>query len=159
MESDQHPTAPGRGDTPRAAAQLLDALAADRSQLAARLAAPAWLYPLFGVLTALYVAAPALAPGTARSLVTSSAIAATLALVWGYPRLSGVRVARAGASALLTLGLLLGATLLLLSVSLGLASLGLRWWALLPAAASFALTVLLGRLFDRRYRERVRRGR
>lgn len=119
---------------------------------------PAWLYPAFGALTALYVAAPALEPGAASDLVTTLAVAATLLLVWAYPRLSGVRVSRTGASARLTLGLLLGATLLLLSTSLGLVALGLRWWTPLPAVASFALTVQLGRAFDRRYREHVRRG-
>lgn len=143
---------------PRRAAALLDELAADRTRLAQRLAAPAWLYPAFGALTALYVAAPALEPGAASDLVTTLAVAATLLLVWAYPRLSGVRVSRTGASARLTLGLLLGATLLLLSTSLGLVALGLRWWTPLPAVASFALTVQLGRAFDRRYREHVRRG-
>jgi hypothetical protein len=160
MESNQHFHGPDTPDSdPGNAAALLNELAADRALLAGRLAAPGWLYPAFGALTALYVASPAIGPASASRPVVGFAMASTIILVWAYQRTSGVKVSRAGTPARLTLGILLGATLLLLSTSLGLASFGLYWWIALPAAASFVLTVTLGRLFDRQYREKVRRGR
>ncbi len=152
------PDATADSSRPGNASGLLDELATDRAVLADRLAAPAWLYPAFGVLTAIYVASPLFGPGPGRRAIAGIAIAATFLLVWGYRRLSGVRVLRAGAPARLTLVLLFLATLLLLSVSLGLASFGLTWWIVLPALASFGLTVALGRLFDRQYRQKVRSG-
>jgi hypothetical protein len=160
MESNQHFHEPGTPDRgPSDAAALLNDLAADRALLAGRLAAPGWLYPAFGALTALYVASPAIEPDSISRPVVGLAMASTIALAWAFQRISGVRVSRAGASARLTLGVLLCAILMLLSTSFGLASFGLYWWIALPVAVSFGLTVILGRLFDRQYREKVRRGR
>lgn len=160
MESEQDPR---ESDVPESspsyAAALLNELAADRASLAGRLAAPGWLYLAFGVITALYVASPLIAPDSVRRAVVGLAIASTIVLVWGYQRISGVRVSRAGAPAQLTLAALVGAALLLLSTSLALASLGLHWWIAVPTAVGLGLTVILGRAFDRQYRETVRRGR
>ena len=145
--------------SPRDASALLSDLAADRAALADRLVAPGWLYPALGLMTALYVASPFVEPDVVRRSIAGFAIAGIIALVLGYQRMTGVRVSRAGGPARLTLWILLVATLLLLSVSLGLASFGLNWWIALTGAASFGLTVSLGRMFDRQYREHVRRGR
>lgn len=158
MESDNSLYETARpGDTPRDAAKLLDDLASDRASLVAHLAAPGWLYPLLGLTTAIYVATPFLEANIVRRTVAGLAMAAAFLLVWTYQRRTGIRVSRTGSSARLTLAVLLFATLLLLSVSFGLASFGLDWWIILPALASFVLTVFLGRQFDRQYREHMRR--
>lgn len=143
---------------PDHAARILGDLAADRATLAGRMAAPAWLYPAFGALAAAYVASPAITSTTASRVVVGLAMASTILLVAAYQRLSGVRASRVGAPARLTLVMNVVALLVLLSVSLGLASFDLRWWIALPSAASLALTVILGRVFDRQYREAVRLG-
>lgn len=159
MENDRHGE---RGEPPdenrSVASSLLGDLTSDRRSLAARLVAPAWLYPAFGLITALYVAAPLIEPAPTRRAPAGLTLAATLILVWGYQRLTGVRVSRASAPARATLVGLVCATLLLLSASFGLKSFGLDWWIILPAAASFALTVALGRLFHQQYRAALLHG-
>lgn len=155
METNRSPHAPGNTSSSHAAGVLTD-LASDRQALARHLAAPKWLYLAFGVLTAVYVASPMVGPDLARRAVAGATIAAACLLVWAYQRLVGVRVSRVGTSARLTLVILLGATLLLLSASYGLRSLGLSAWVIATAAMSFALTTTLGRRFDGQYREDLR---
>ena len=64
-----------------------------------------------------------------------------------------------GTPARLTLVLLLLVVLLLLSASFALASFGLHGWIVATAVTGFGLTVVLGKLFDAQYREKVRHGR
>lgn len=159
MERDKGPSRTSPGITPDGASGLLNDLAVDRAVLADRLTAPWWLYPAFGVIAAVYVASPLIETDLLRRIITGIAIASTIVLVASFQRITGVKVARAGAPARLTLILLLLAVLLLLSTSFGLASFGLYGWIVIPAAASFGLTVVLGKLFDSQVRDKVRRGR
>lgn len=159
MENDFSPHGRDMPESPpQNASELLNHLAADRTALADRLGAPGWLYPAISILTTLYVASPIIESELIRRPIVGLAIGSTIALVMGYQRISGVRVTSAGTSARITLGLLLFATLVLLSTSFGLASFGLHWWIAIPAAISFALTLKLGQLFDHQYREKIRRG-
>lgn len=160
MESNQHPSGDGgprRSDGE--ARTLLDALDADRAALAGRVAAPRWLYPAFGVVAMLYVASPAIVSEASRRAVVGLAIASGILLLATYQRISGVKMSRVGAPGTAVLGGLTFAVLVLLSTSFGLAAGDARWWIALPAAVSFGLVVMLGRRFDRLYRERVRHGR
>lgn len=141
------------------AQQLLRDLDSDRAALAARLAAPGWLYPLFALIIAGYVATPALRSSEPRNAVVGILIVGTIVLLLAYHRLSGVRVGRIGLRGGALLGGLLVVTLLLLSTSYGLvASLSL-WWVLAPAAVCFVVVLIGGRRFDRVYREDLGHGR
>lgn len=160
MESNQRPPALG-GPRPSddEAQKLLHDLVADRTVLAGRVAAPWWLYPAFGAVTALYVASPAIEPEGSRRVVAGLVIASGLLLHVACRRISGVKLSRVGAPGAVILGVLMCAVLVLLSTSFGLAAADVRWWIAIPAAVSFALVVILGRQFDRQYRQRLRRGR
>lgn len=134
-------------------------LDADRATLAGRMAAARWLYPAFGVITALYVAAPAIEPEANRHVVAGIAIASAVLLPSAYQRISGVKVSRVGVRGTVILGVLMCATLVLLSTSFGLVAADAQWWIVIPVAVGFGLVVILGRRFDRLYRAELRRGR
>jgi hypothetical protein len=137
---------------------LLGELQADRVALADRLAAPAWFYPAFAGLTALYVGTPALPDGQVGTVVTALPVAAAATLALAYPRISGVRSSRIGVIGWCVLiGLLVG-VLGLLSVSYGVVASLSAWWVLLPQAVCFAVVLVGGRMFDREYRARLHAG-
>lgn len=141
------------------AQQLLHDLESDRAALAERLAAPGWLYPLFALITAGYVATPALRSSEPRNVVVGILIVGTIVLLLAYRRLSGVRIGRIGARGGVLLGGLLVVTLLLLSTSYGLVASLSAWWVLAPAAVCFVVVLIGGRWFDRLYREDLGHGR
>ncbi len=141
------------------AREVLHDLDADRSALSARVAAPGWLYPLCALFIAGFVATPALRSDVPRDAVSGALTAATVVLLLGYQRLSGVRVRRTGARGGLLVAGMLVATLVLLSVSFGLAASLSAWWVLAPAAMTFVVVLLGSRQFDYLYREKLTRGR
>lgn len=141
------------------AQQLLRDLDSDRAALAERLAAPGWLYPLFALIVAGYVATPALRSSEPRNAVVGILIVGTLVVLLAYQRLSGVRVGRIGVRGGALLGGLLVVTLLLLSTSYGLVASLSPWWVLAPAAGCFVVVLIGGRCFDRLYREDLGRDR
>jgi hypothetical protein len=158
MESDQSTSVPIRHPSGPQVRRTLRNLSTDRAQLAERLAAPWWLYVLLALLGAGYVATPAIRVDGARNAVAGALIGASVVMLAGYRRLSGVRVRRTGSSgAIVLVGLFLG-TIVLLIISYGLASLLSAWWVLAPATICFALLLVGGRWFDRLYREHLRRG-
>lgn len=140
------------------AGQLLRDLDADRVALSERLVAPPWLYPLFALVAAAYLATPALESGNLRRVVVACLAGAVILLAGSYRRTSGVRVKRAGLRGALLVGGLLVAVLLLLSVSFGLAASLSPWWVLAPSLVGFAVVLAGGRWFDRLYRDNLRRG-
>ncbi|TWP32947.1 hypothetical protein [Leekyejoonella antrihumi] len=149
----------GPSPSPAAQAQqVLRELDSDRACLASRLAAPWWLYPVCALLVAGFIATPAIRADEPRNALVGVLIASTLVLLLGYQRLSGVRVGRAGLRGGLLIAGLLVATLVLLSVSFGLAASMSAWWVLAPAAASFLMVQVGGRRFDCLYRENLSRG-
>lgn len=135
---------------------MLHELSADRAALADRLKAPGWLYALVAAIAAGYVATPAISSDDIRNAVVGLLIAAGILLLFIYQRLSGVRVSRTGKRGAGLLVSLVAATLFLLSTSYGLASLLSPWWVLVPVAVCFGLVLVLGRWFDRLYRENLR---
>jgi hypothetical protein len=158
MENDlPAPEPPARPSTAQAQEALRE-LASDRATLADRLAAPWWLYPFFALIAAGYVATPAIRSAEARNDVVGILIAAGVVLLLAYRRLSGVRVSRTGGRGAALLAGLLMVILLLLSTSYGLVSLLSAWWVLVPATVSFSVVLVLGRWFDRLYRENLRHG-
>lgn len=159
MERNQRPgglSSPPRSDGD--AQTLLHDLDADRAVLAARVAAPWWMYPALGITTSLYVASPALASDANRRIVAGLAIALSMLLLAGYRRVSGVKMSRVGVRGTVMLSGLVGAVLAL-SISFGLAAADARWWISIPAVVSLGLVVIVGGRFDRGYREALRRGR
>lgn len=85
-------------------------------------------------------------------------IAGAMVLLFGYQRLSGVRVGRSGPRGGLLIAGLLVATLVLLSVSFALAASLSAWWVIAPAVVSFPVVLAGGRRFDQLYREDMSRG-
>jgi hypothetical protein len=144
---------------PRVAAELLDELQADRQRLARHAEAPRWLAPGFGLLAGLYVAAPAL-PGEPRSggFVTMAIIIGVL-LVYLSSRATGVRFSRFGLAGWAAFSGAVVGGLIFFSVSLGLVSLGLHWWVIVPAAATFALVLWLTRAMLASMRRNLNRDR
>jgi drug/metabolite transporter (DMT)-like permease len=158
MEKDLPATEPPARPSTAQAQEALRELASDRATLADRLAAPWWLYPFFALIAAGYVATPAIRSDEARNAVVGILIAAGVVLLVTYRRLSGVRVSRTGGrGAALLVGLLM-VVLLLLSTSYGLVSLLSAWWVLVSATVCFGVVLVLGRWFDRVYRENLRHG-
>lgn len=156
---DNHSVTSASGSPGTRARQVLNDLDADRAALAARVAAPGWLYPLCALFLSAFVATPALRSDTPRSALVGALVAATVVLLLGYQRLSGVRVRRTGARGGLLVAGMLVATLVLLSVSFGLAASLSAWWVLAPAATTFVVVLLGSRRFDHLYRENLTRGR
>jgi hypothetical protein len=159
MENVQSSAVPQAYPDREQAHEVLRQLDADRARLADRLAAPPWLYLLFAVLAAGYVATPAVPSDGGRSTVVGILLAASVLVAAGYHRLSGVRLGRVGPGGAWLLGGALLAVLLLLSTAYGLAASLPPAWVLAPAVAAFAVVLLSGRRFDRLYRENLRRGR
>jgi hypothetical protein len=140
---------------PRAAADLLDELQADRQRLARRAEAPRWLAPAFGLLAGLYVAAPAL-PGDPRSGVfVTMGIILGIVLVFLSSRATGVKFSNLGLQGWAAFTGAVAGGLLFFSVSLGLVSLGLHWWVIVPAAATFALVLWLTRVMSSSMRKNL----
>lgn len=156
---DTHLETSASGSTGARARQVLHDLDVDRASLAERVAAPEWLYPLCALFIAGFVATPALRSDTPREAVSGALVAATVVLLLGYQRLSGVRVRRTGARGGLLVAGMLVTTLVLLSVSFGLAASLSAWWVLAPTAMTFVVVLLGSRQFDRFYRESLTRDR
>lgn len=156
MENDQPQT---HTATSRAQAeQALQTLDADRASLSDQLMAPPWYYPVLAVITAGYVASPAINNATASNIFGGILIGVYVALLLTSPRIFRVRVGRTGPRATMIMVGLSIAVLLMLSVSLALVSLLSAWWVLVPSIGCFVVTLGAGQWFDRTYRARVRHG-
>lgn len=139
--------------------QSLADLDVDRTRLADRVAAPWWLHWLLGLVVAGFVASTAVSDDTVRDLVAGGLLGAAAVGTMNYQKLSGIRVRRTGLAGLAVVVGLVASTLLLLSVSYGLAASLSPWWVLAPALLSFALILGGSRWFDRIYRKRLVDGR
>lgn len=135
----------------------LNELDADRATLAERVTTPWWLAAGFGLIAATYIVAPAFDGRSAG--VTIAALVISIALIATYQRTIGMKLGRVGGRAYLALAGGLVVLLGLYSVSLGLASLELRWWIAVPTAVAFAIGALLTVLFTTIARDRVRNAR
>lgn len=138
--------------------ELLAELEADRNTLATRATTPWWIPAGFGLVGAAYVSIPSFPQGT-QSFVLIAAVVASVALIGGYRRATGIRASGVGGKAGWLAALTVLGLFVLISVSYGLASFGLQWWIAAPATVAFALTGSLAVLFTTSARERMRRVR
>lgn len=125
----------------------LEHLHRDRQNLATRLGGQRWLGPGLGLVAAVVVAGPAVPDETWRSIVLVTALVASIALLFRYRRTTGIKLSRVGARAAVIYVAGLGVSLVLLSVSYGLAASGLSWWITASAVTAFVLVTWLVRLW------------
>lgn len=144
-----------RPDQPNDAALLLGSLKSDRAGLTERLREPKWLAPGLGALAAIYISTPALPESFNRGFVLTSLVMMSIFLVFGYQRVTGIKLHgfRIREGALFALALV--TTLFLFSVSLGLAASGYPWWILASVIAGFLAVTGLALLGASSMRGRV----
>lgn len=137
--------------------ERLNELDADRATLAERVRTPWWLAVGFGLIAATYIVTPAFDGRSAG--VTISALVLSIALIAAYQRTIGMKLGKLGGRA--WLALIAGVVVLLglYSISLGLASLELRWWIAAPTLVAFVIGVLVTVFFTTTARQRVRDAR
>lgn len=143
------------------AADALDALAADRDRLAARVQVPWVLLAAFGGVGAWWVSTAAgTNPGASYEPPSSGWLALVSALVIAYLVRceTGIHFRTMGASATWAVAGIVGGCLLLFSVSLGLVSFDLRWAVALTSLVAFALTTWLAGVAYRSAVLELRRG-
>ena len=128
---------------------MLDSLDADATQLASRLVTPWWYHVLLGAVAALAISSLSI-------LGLSPAAVVPLVVIWmpfmltayttrwrvSISRPAGRRHRRTLLLYVVVIGVILAFAVLLTITSLS------RWWGVLPTAAGFAATVLLGRRYD-----------
>lgn len=138
--------------------QLLEELRSDRQAMATRLSGPRWLASGFGVMAAAYVATAAMPSAAWRDAVFVAAVAATLLMLSAYRRTTGIKLSRIGARAVVILLCATGVTLLMLSVSYGLAASGLNWWVAASTLVTFIAVTWFAKLFIAAASKHVRHG-
>ncbi len=138
--------------------QLLEDLRVDRQAMATQLSEPRWLAPGFGAVAAAYVATAAIPSDPWRDAVFVAAVAASLVMLSAYRRMTGIKLSRIGARAVIILLCAVGVALLMLSVSLGLAASGLTWWITASTLITFITVTWLAKRFIATASERVNRG-
>ncbi len=138
--------------------ELLEDLRVDRRAMATQLSGPRWLAPGFGVVAAAYVATAAILSDPWRDAVFVAAVAASLVMLSAYRRTTGIKLSRIGVRAVFILLCAMGVTLLLLSVSFGLAASGLTWWITASTLITFIAVTWLTKRFIAAASERVNRG-
>lgn len=142
-----------------AARDTLRELDTDRSILARRICAPAWVHFGFALVVAGFLVMPAFGDD-ARFTSAPFLLLALLALSWYQHSVTGIRPKAVGVG-LRAWGVATVATiavLVLYSVSLGLVAEFPPWSAVFPAAAGFGVAWSANVAFERRTREHVRRG-
>lgn len=144
--------------TDKSSDQILDVLEDDGNRLRDRIAMPAWLAPTVGLLVAAWTASPAVGPRNTDAAYLFSAGGVLLALYLAA-RAAGVRYGRPTARAYVILATASVTVLALYSSSLGLVSLDLHRWVLLPVSISAVTGHLVTRLVEREISARVLRAR
>lgn len=91
-----------------------------------------------------------------RSLAFIAALVGSVALIGGYRRTTGVKLARLGWRARAVVALAVVVPLMLLRVSYGLAAAGLHRWIAVPMAAGFAPVTWLTAMFTSAAQDRIR---
>lgn len=130
----------------------------DRDALAARLQGRRWLSVGLGLVAAAVVASPVLPEGPMRTSLLVAAMVAGVALPSRYHQVTGVQLSRVGARAALVYAAGLAVSMVLLSVSYGLASFGLVWWVAATAVLAFVLVTLLVDQFVSAAADHLRHG-
>lgn len=148
------PEVGGSLDAPR----LLAELQSDRARLAERMRPPRWFAPGFGLVTAACVSTPALPYDGTGNVVLTAALVASIALIAGYQRVTGIRVSRFGVREWALFAVSVLVSLVLLSISFGLAAAELHLWIIAPAAAGFALVTWFVGMLNSSARDRLSDG-
>ncbi|MBP1325471.1 hypothetical protein JOF28_000703 [Leucobacter exalbidus] len=147
------------GPSPDAATDALNALSADREQLAANVNVPWALLAAFGGVGAWWVAGAASAsPGESYEPPTSSWLAIVVTLVVSYliTLETGIRFRSMGARAGWATVAIIAICLALFSLSLGLVSFGAYWAVSITSLIAFALTTWLAGVAFRSATEKLR---
>lgn len=138
--------------------RMLEALEEDRARLSERVRMPIWLAPTIAFLTAAWVASPAVGDQAASSAYLISVGGIVLAIYLAV-HTAGVRHGCLRGRAYWIVGAASAIGLALYSTSLGLVSLDLRWWVILPALAAAGTGYETTRLVERDSLASVTRGR
>jgi len=150
---------PSESSNSRFVPDIFDDLEADRARLVEHFRAPKWLAPGYGLIAAAYVSIPAFPDEPTGDFVLIAAVIVGFLLVGNAYRATGIKISRFGAREWAAFAAAVLGSLVLHSVSLGLASLGLRWWIAASASAAFVLVLWLTRLIFSSLRERLRNDR
>ncbi|NHC46598.1 hypothetical protein [Motilibacter aurantiacus] len=148
--------------SPAEAAEMLRAATATRTSVGRRAAAPAWYYPALGLLLAAMMAAAAthddrlLTPAALLAAVGSGALVAVHRARAGLWVASGVRGGRARR---LESGILAGLVVLGGVPALLDAAAGQRWPWLVAAVVTVPFCAVMGRAWEKAYREDLESGR
>ncbi len=138
--------------------RLIEDLHSDRQRMAARLSAPRWVAPGFGLVAAAYVTTAAMPSDTWRDGVFVAAVAASLVMLSVYRSTTGIKLSRLGARAVVILLCAVGVTLLMLSVSYGLAAGGLTWWITASTLITFVAVTWFAKMFTAAASKHVSHG-
>ena len=135
---------------------VLGSLDADGTTLADRIVTPWWYHPALGVITAVFAGAHAL-PGAWPVIAIAIGIVAIPVLTTTYSRRYGVAVSKpAGPRGRRLMLAVLAVVVAAMLSSLAVKLLGLEpRWASIPAAITFAATVVLGRRYDAALRDEI----
>lgn len=155
MENKMPPGEPGELQN---VSGILDELQADRDRLVQRFRAPKWLAPGFGLIAAAYVSTPALPGERTNNFVLIAALVIGILLIGNTYRATGIKISRFGVLEWVALAASVLGSLVLFSLSLGLAASGLYWWIAAPAGAAFVMVLLLASVIFSSMRERLRRA-
>lgn len=142
--------------TPEAASSALDELEADSARLAERIVTPWWYHLSLGAIVAAIVGSQVL-PMPGAMILLALGIAGLPVLTVTYRRRYGVSTeepAGAGSRRLLVVVLLVLAAAM--TAALVIRATGVSpWWGLVPAAAAFVATLVLGRRYDAALRSEI----
>lgn len=150
------PVEPGESQV---VSEILDELQADRDRLAQRFRAPKWLAPGFGLVAAVYVSTPALPGQRTSDFILIAAVVVGILLVGNTYRATGIKMSRFGLPEWVAFAASVLGSLVLFSVSLGLAASGLYWWIAAPVCVAFVMVFALTRVILSSMRERLRHAR
>jgi hypothetical protein len=147
---------PGESGNSRVVPDIFDELEADRARLVQHFRAPKWLAPGYGLIAAAYVSIPAFPGEPTRNFVLIAAVIAGFLLVGNAYRATGIKISRFSVREWAAFAVAVLGSLVLHSVSLGLAASGLPWWIAAPACAAFVLVLWLASVMFASMRERLR---
>ena len=148
----------GRED-PTGAQASLNAIAADRRQLAVRAKAPGWMYPILGLSTAGIVASPVIADPVWMLILIAGACAVVVALEYAYKKQTGLSTNRVPGPRSLLILIGMGAVVLaMLSASSLVTTIDQPAWVIATAAIGFLTMFPGGLLYDRIYAAELQRG-
>lgn len=139
--------------------KTVDQLKKDRQAIASGKLLPCWFHPAMAVVAAAYVIAPALPNGGPSSSGFLFGLVATGALVYFAQRESGIKFFHGSLKSQLILVLMLIVLLAGISVTFGLVSFTLNWWAIAPAFGVFVAVLVLSIFYEKSLKNVIIRGR